>query len=92
MGQAPKELAVNVPHNFSGALHIHVCEKNAPENNITVDDRGEGSTSMCLGKDEKVELRIVGKDRPEVIPANLVTINRTGDGIPTSLEAKIQAD
>jgi len=92
LGRAPKELTVNVPQHFSGSLHIHLCEKPAPENNITVDDKGEGSSSMCLGKEEKVQLRITRKDRFELIPANLVTINRTGDGIPTGLEVKIQAD
>lgn len=92
LGQVSKELTVNVSPNFSGALHIHVCEKTAPENNITLDEKGEGSTSMCLGKDERVQLRIVGKDRLEVIPANLVKVTRTGDGIPTALETTIQAD
>jgi hypothetical protein len=92
LGQAPKELTVGVPHDFSGSLHIHVCDKTARENNIAVDDIGEGSTSMCLEKDDRVQLRIIGQDRREIIPANLVTITRTGDGIATVVEAKIQAN
>jgi hypothetical protein len=74
LGQASKELTVNVPHQFSGVLHIHLCDRTALENNITPDDKGEASTSMCLGKDEKVQLRIVSKDRLEIIPANLVMV------------------
>jgi hypothetical protein len=92
LGRAPKELTVAVPHNFSGSLHIHMCDDNAPENNITANDKGEVSTSTCLGKNEEVQLRIVGKDGIEVIPANLVRIDRTGDGIATVVEAKITAD
>ena len=61
MGQAPKELTVNVNQRFSGVLHIHVCDKNAVENNITADGKGEGSTSMCLGKDERYKFELSAK-------------------------------
>ena len=90
-GQAPKELTINVPHQLSGLMHVHLCDKSAPGNNITIDDKGEGSTSMCPDKNQMIQLRVMSKKGSEVIPANMVTISRSDDGFAT-LVISVPAD
>jgi hypothetical protein len=85
----PDPLTVHVPGQFSGTLHVSTCVSSAPAGEITVDDRGLGKTALCPAVDRTVEIEVIASDRQYRLAAADVRIERTGDGIATSIEASL---
>ena len=85
----PDPLIVHVPDHFSGTLHVSTCISGAPAGEITVDDHGLGKTSLCPAINRTVEIEVIASDRQYRLAAADVRIERTGDGIATSIEAHL---
>jgi hypothetical protein len=85
----PDQLTVHIPHHFSGTLHVSTCVAGEPSAEITVDERGLGKTALCPSVDHTVEIEVMASDRQYRIAAANVHIDRTGDGIATSIAAQI---
>ncbi len=56
---------------------------------VTLDELGVGRTSLCPASNHSVEIEVVGNDRSYKLNPSEVHVLRTGDGIATSIEAKI---
>lgn len=85
----PDQLVVHVPDHFSGMLHIQACVNGAPAGEITVDGQGLGKTVLCPASDHIVEIEVVANDRHVKLVTPEVQVRRTGDGLATSIEAKL---
>jgi hypothetical protein len=85
----PDQLIVHVPDHFSGMLHIQTCVNGAPTGEITVDSQGAGKTVLCPASDHTVEIEVVATDRHFKLVTPEVQVRRTGDGLATSIEAKL---
>jgi hypothetical protein len=79
-------ITVQVADTFSGLARIDACVKDAHEN-VTVDERGHGTTSACPSGD--LDLVVVRRGKIIFIPSDHVSVLRTGDGIPVVITAKI---
>jgi hypothetical protein len=84
----PDQLIVHVPRHCP-ELHVATCVAGAPTADVTVNDQGMGKTSMCPGANHTVEIEIVGDNRHYKLMSPEVHIQRTGDGIATSIEAQL---
>jgi hypothetical protein len=87
----PDELTVRDAAHFQGMVHVDTCVSGAPSQDITLDAKGMGKTSLCPAADHTVEIDLVEDGRHYKIAANQVHIQRTGDGMATSLEVKLPA-
>ena len=85
----PDQLIVHVPEHVAGNLHIDTCVKGAPSGEITVDQQGMGKTLLCPAADHSVEIEVVGPQAHYKLLAPQVQIRRTGDGLSTSIEARL---
>jgi hypothetical protein len=85
----PDQLVVHVPDHFSGMLHIQTCVNGEPAGEITVDRQGLGKTVLCPASDHTVEIEVVARDRHVRLVTPDVQVRRTGDGLATSIEAKL---
>ena len=83
------QLVVHVPDHVAGNLHIDTCLKGAPAREITVDEQGLGKTQLCPAENHTVELEVVAGQARYKLVAPEVQIRRTGDGLATSIEAKL---
>jgi hypothetical protein len=85
----PDPLTVHVPDHFSGTIHVSTCISGAPAEEITVDDHGLGKTALCPAIDRTLEIKVIASDRQYRLAAADVRIERTGDGIATSIAAHL---
>jgi len=85
----PDQLVVHVPDDFSGMLHIQTCVNGAPAGEISVDRQGLGKTVLCPARDHTVEIEVVASGRHFKLVTPEVQVRRTGDGLATSIEAKL---
>jgi hypothetical protein len=86
----PDQLKVHVPEQFSGIIHVDTCAKGTPSGEeVTVDAKGLGKTSLCPAADHSVEIEVVRANREYKISSSEVQIQRTGDSIATSIEAHL---
>jgi hypothetical protein len=79
-------ITVQVADAFSGLVRIDACVKDAHEN-VTVDERGYGTTSACPSGD--LDLVVVRRGKIIPIPPDRVSVVRTGDGMPIVITANI---
>jgi hypothetical protein len=86
----PERFTVRVQPEFTGTVHIQTCVQPAPATDLVIDNQGAGATSACPSSDATVELTVLRGDQRYVIAAQDVSIDRTGDGIPTSIKAEIR--
>jgi len=84
----PDQLTVHVPQHCSG-VHVATCVTGAPSADVTVNEQGLGKTSLCPGTNHTVEIEVVGDNRHYKLMSPEVHIQRTGDGIATSIEAQL---
>jgi hypothetical protein len=84
----PDQLKVHVPQRCPG-LHVATCVSGAPPADVTVNEQGVGKTSLCPGADHTVEIEVVEDNRHYKLMSQEVHIQRTGDGIATSVEAQL---
>ena len=87
--QAPRELTVTVPADYSGQVTLDPCAKGLPAE-VTVDSHGTAQTSACPKPGETVTLTVVKGGKNYRIPTNEVTIERAGDGLPVAIKAHVQ--
>jgi hypothetical protein len=89
-GHPPQRLTLRVGPQFSGTVRIDTCVPAAPAAELLADSRGGAETSSCPSSDEPVELVVLRGDQRYKIHAENVVIERTGDGIPTYIEAEFR--
>jgi hypothetical protein len=85
----PRRLTVHVASGFTGTVHISTCVQSAPNADLTADNQGMAATSACPSSDEAVDLVVLRGGQSYKIAAEDVSIARTGDGIPTTIQAEI---
>ena len=87
--QAPREIRVTVPADFSGQISLDPCTTGLPPDAM-VDARGVASTSACPKAGETVTLTVVKGGQTYRVPSNEVTIERAGDGLPVAIKARVR--
>ena len=87
--QAPREIKVTVPADFSGEITLDPCTIGLPAE-ATVNGRGTAPTSACPKPGDTVTLTVVKGNRNYRIPSNEVKIERAGDGLPVAIKAHIR--
>lgn len=65
------------------------CVPGAPPADVTVNEQGMGKTSLCPGVNHTVEIEVLENSRHYKLVSQEVHIQRTGDGIATSIEAQL---
>ena len=88
----PDQLTVHVPPHCPKVLHLATCVPGAPAAEVTVDEQGSGKTSLCPASDHSVQIEVIRIDRHYKLDRPAVQIQRTGDGLATSIEAEIPSD
>jgi hypothetical protein len=88
--QAPREIIVTVPADYSGELTLSPCSAGAAAK-VSADSRGFGSTSACPKADETVTLTVIRGGADIRVPPDQVTIERAGDGLPVAIKARVPA-
>src|ERR1700759_1546795 len=87
--QAPRELTVTVPADYSGPVTLDPCTAGLPAE-VTVNAHGTAATSACPKPGETVTLTVVKGNQNYRIPTDEVTIERAGDGLPVAIKAKVK--
>jgi hypothetical protein len=87
--QAPREIKVNVPADFSGQITLDPCTAGLSAE-VTLTARGTAATSACPKPGETVTLTVVKGSQNYRIPSNDVTIERAGDGLPVAIKAHVR--
>jgi hypothetical protein len=86
--QAPREIIVTVPANYTGEITLDPCSSHS-STEVAVDASGNASTSACPHAGETVTLKVMKGGVSYRVPANDVTIERAGDGIPVVIKARV---
>jgi hypothetical protein len=86
--QAPREITVKVPVNYSGDLTLSPCSPQSSAD-VSVDTKGAGPTSACPKPGETVALTVVRSGEEVRVAPEQVTIERAGDGLPVSIKAHV---
>ena len=87
--QAPREIKVTVPADFSGEINLDPCSTGLSAE-VTVNARGAAPTSACPRPGETVTLTVIKGEQNYRIPSNEVTIQRAGDGLPVAIKARVR--
>jgi hypothetical protein len=86
--QAPREITVTAPADFSGEMTLDPCSKSI-STEITLSAKGTATTAACPESGETVSLTVVKGGTSYRIPAEDVKIERAGDGLPVSIKAHV---
>lgn len=86
--QAPKEIRVTVPDDFSGEMTLDPCTNGLPAE-VNLNARGMAPTSACPKPGETVTLTVVKSGQNYQVPTDEVTIERAGDGLPVAIKAHV---
>ncbi len=86
--QAPREVKVTVPSDFSGPITLDPCTSGLSAE-VTLTARGTAPTAACPKPGETVTLTVVKGSQNYRIPSNEVTIERAGDGLPVAIKARV---
>jgi hypothetical protein len=86
--QAPREIKVTVPSEFSGQITLNPCSEGLSAE-VTLSARGTAPTSACPKPGETVTLTVVKGSQNYRISGNDVTIERAGDGLPVAIKAHV---
>ena len=89
-GRRPDKLTVRVPNHSSGRIRIMPCRVAAPNREVMLDEHHSGVTSFCPDTTGTVEIEVIEPDRHYMLGSSEVTISRTGDGFPVSIEAELR--
>jgi|SRR5215472_725421 len=85
-----ERLTVHVPEPHDTLVtHVNLCISGAPGKDIYVDEHGVGKSSLCPVANQTVTVEIVEGPRHYAVPSEEIQIRRTGDGIATSVEARL---
>jgi hypothetical protein len=88
--QAPRDITVKVPENYSGPLNLNPCFQES-SGEVSVDSNGSARTSACPKPGESVTLTVVQGGVEHRIPPDQITIERAGDGLPVMIKTRIPA-
>jgi hypothetical protein len=77
----PVPVGVELPKGYLGEVTVELCVSGQPSV-AHVDQRGQGKTSICVGKNERVGVFEVQGDTRTEIAQERVRIETTGDGFP----------
>jgi hypothetical protein len=86
--QAPHEITVKVPDNYSGELSLDPCTPGSSAQ-VTVNSKGSGQTSACPKPGEEVSLTVVQSGLEYRVPRDHLKIERAGDGLPVAIKARV---
>jgi len=86
----PKQILVRAQPDYSGTVHLDVCVKNSPADDISLDAQGIGTTSLCPSADERIQITVIRGSQAITIAPPDVHVSRTGDGIATSVETNLR--
>jgi hypothetical protein len=86
----PQRLRVRVVPGFSGTLHLTPCAGGAPVAEISADANGAANTALCPSADGGVVIVVVQGNRQYAAAPEDIAIQRTGDGIPTSIAVRMR--
>jgi hypothetical protein len=87
--QAPREIKVTVPPDFSGQMTLDPCTAGL-SSEVTLSSRGTAATSACPKPGETVTLTVVKGSENYRISSDDVTIERAGDGLPVAIKAHVR--
>jgi hypothetical protein len=87
--QAPREIKVTVPPDFSGQMTLDPCTAGL-SSEVTLSSRGTAATSACPKPGETVTLTVVKGNENYRISSDDVTIERAGDGLPVAIKAHVR--
>jgi hypothetical protein len=87
--QAPKEIKVIVPADFSGEMTLDPCTNGVPSE-VSLNARGTAATSACPKPGESVSLTVVKSGENYRVPTEEVKIERAGDGLPVAIKARVR--
>jgi hypothetical protein len=85
----PDQVRVHARNHISGRLYLDVCVNGASANDVNVDEHGVGRTSLCPSVDHTVEIEVYEDNQHFKLAQLEVKIQRSGDGMATSIEAKL---
>lgn len=86
--QAPREITVKVPADFSGEMTLDPCSAGV-STEITLSAQGKAATAACPGTGETVSLTVVKGEASYRVSADDVEIERAGDGLPVAIKARV---
>jgi hypothetical protein len=86
--QAPREITVAVPADFTGEMRLDPCGRGVPAE-ITLNAKGTATTAACPEPGETVSLTVVKGGKSFRISADAVRIERAGDGLPVAIRARV---
>jgi hypothetical protein len=88
--QAPIEVTVRVPVNYSGDLSLEPCFSKAPAE-VILESKGTARTPACPKPGETVTLIVIRPGTPTSyrISPEQVIIQRAGDGLPVAIKAHV---
>jgi len=86
--QAPHEITVRVPDNYSGELNLAPCSQDSSAE-VAVDLQGAARTSACPKPGESVTLTVIQGGVERRLSPDQVNIERAGDGMPVAIKARL---
>ena len=88
--QAPRDITVKVPENYSGPLNLNPCFQESSAT-VSVDSNGSARTSACPKPGESVTLTVIQGGVEHRISPDQITIERAGDGLPVRIKTRVPA-
>jgi len=77
----PVSISVEVPPDYRGGVTVELCVSGKPSV-AHIEQHGQGQTSICVGKGERVSVFYVQGDTRTEIAEERVRVETTGDGVP----------
>jgi len=87
--QAPRDITVTVPSDYSGEITLDPCTTGLPPE-VILNAHGKAPTSACPKLGETVALKVVKGTENYRVPMNEVKIERAGDGLPVAIKARVR--
>ena len=86
--QAPREITVTVPADYSGEVNLDPCSQGVPAQ-VTLSAKGTAETAACPQPGETVSLTVIKGGTSYHISPDDVKIERAGDGLPVAIKARV---
>jgi hypothetical protein len=83
---APKRITLKIDGPYSGTVRLRPCRRGAEEA-VVIDQQGQGETSICPYGE--LEIVVIKQSKPFYLPSESITVEKTGDGIPVLITARI---
>ena len=86
--QAPREITVTVPADYSGEINLDPCSQGV-SSEVTLSAKGTADTAVCPQPGETVSLTVIKGETSYHISPDDVKIERAGDGLPVAIKARV---